>query len=146
MRNADMSFCKWVLAALAAVAVLSGCGGGYNAVEDVAMTESALARKTSTANPGKGGASKNTTSTMTVTWIAPTLNDDGSPLTDLKGYVVLLGTQSGVYDRSIPVSDPKAMQYSVEGLLAGQYYVAVKAVNLDGVESIASTETSRLVQ
>jgi hypothetical protein len=146
MRNADMSFCKLVLAELAAAAVLSGCGGGYNAVEDVAMTESALARKTSTANPGKGGPSKTTTATMTVTWIAPTLNDDGSPLTDLKGYVVLLGAQSGVYDRSIPVSDPKALQYSVEGLSAGQYYVAVKAVNLDGVESIVSTETSRLVQ
>lgn len=146
MRNATMSVCKLVLAALGVVVVLSGCGGGYTAVEDVAMTESALARKTSTANPGKGGASKPTTATMTVTWAAPTLNDDGSPLTDLKGYVVLLGTQSGVYDRSIPVSDPKALQYSVEGLLAGQYYVAVKAVNLDGVESISSTETSRLVQ
>jgi hypothetical protein len=124
--------------------LLSACGGGYTAVSDTFPTESPSARKSSPANSGKGSATK--TSALIVSWIAPTLNDDGSALTDLKGYVILLGSQSGIYDRSIHISDPKAAQYSIEGLAAAQYFVSVKAVNLDGVESMASEETSRLVQ
>jgi hypothetical protein len=125
----------------------TGCGGGGGGVEVSSTTETPMALSSTAASLTESLVqSESGQLSMTVYWVPPTLNDDGSLLTDLEGFVVLLGSQRGVYDRAIPVDNPKASQHSVESLVAGQYYVAVKAVNRDGVESMVSAEVARWIQ
>jgi hypothetical protein len=126
-------------------AVLAACGGGDHP-DEAAFRESPLALATQGSLTDSTLSAASGALAMTISWMAPTLNDDGSLLTDLKGFVVLLGSQRGVYSRAIPINDPKAVVYTVDSLAAGQYYVAVKAVNRDGVESLVSAEVARLVR
>jgi hypothetical protein len=125
------------------VSFLAACGGG-DPPDEVASRESPLTLATQGALTDSTLFAASGALAMTISWMAPTLNDDGSLLTDLKGFVVLLGSQRGVYSRAIPINDPKAVVYTVDSLAAGQYYVAVKAVNRDGVESLVSAEVARL--
>ena len=63
----------------------------------------------------------------TLNWTAPTMNTDGSPLTDLGGYVVLYGTASRIYSGSLKIGDPGITSASVEGLPSGLWYFSVKS-------------------
>lgn len=77
----------------------------------------------------------------TLTWVPPTQNDDGSPLTDLAGYVVHWGTVSGTYTSSAPINNPGISTYVVDNLISGTtYYFAVKALNQQGIQSSFSNE------
>jgi hypothetical protein len=82
-----------------------------------------------------------TTRSVHVTWQAPTLNTDGSALTDLKGYRIVYGTQPGVYTNSVPVNGTGLVDYTIENLQTGKkYYVSMVAVNAAGAESDYSPE------
>lgn len=77
-----------------------------------------------------------------VSWQPPLTNSDGTALTDLKGYRIVYGTQSGVYTGSVPVNGTGLATYTVENLQSGQkYYFAMVAVNAAGAESDFSQET-----
>src|SRR5262245_39192746 len=70
--------CRGSLLALLAAVMTAACGGGDSAAA---------------ANPLDGAAPSPAPSySTTVTWTAPTLNTDGSALTDIAGYRVLYGT------------------------------------------------------
>ncbi|MDH4265658.1 MAG: fibronectin type III domain-containing protein [Deltaproteobacteria bacterium] len=85
---------------------------------------------------GGGGGS-----TISLAWDAPTTNVDGSPLTDLAGYRVYVGTASRTYASSIDVGN--VTTYSLTGLIPGQtYYIAVTAYDTDNNESSSSNEVS----
>jgi hypothetical protein len=71
----------------------------------------------------------------TVTWVPPTQNTDGSPLTDLAGYKIYWGTSPGVYSNSLTVDNPGLAAYVVENLVPAKYYFVATAVNAEGVES-----------
>ena len=47
------------------------------------------------------------------TWIAPTLNEDGSDLTDLGGYFLHYGFSTGVYEISIDVGNVTSYVWDV---------------------------------
>ena len=82
-----------------------------------------------------------TTVSHMVSWMPPTLNTDGSALTDLNGYRILYGTQSGVYTQSVPVNGTGLTTYTIDGMQAGtQYFIAMVAVNSAGNESDKSQE------
>ncbi len=76
---------------------------------------------------------------LQLTWVAPTENVDGSALTDLAGYKIYYGTQSGNYSESVDVSDPGATQHDLT-VTMGTYYLAMTALDTDGNESAYSNE------
>jgi hypothetical protein len=81
---------------------------------------------------------------MSLNWVAPTENVDGSPLTDLAGYRVYYGTSSRSYANSVPVSSPGASSVSITAP-SGDYYVAMTALDAEGNESAYSNEVLKTV-
>jgi hypothetical protein len=76
----------------------------------------------------------------TLSWSAPTQNEDGSALTNLSGYRIYVGTDSGNYDQNITLNTAGITAYVVENLVPDTYYFAMTAVNQLGVESGFSNE------
>ncbi len=83
-------------------------------------------------------------SDVSLTWDAPIMNVDGSPLTDLKGYKVYYGTESNNYSENIDVGN--VTNYTVSNLSDGTtYYFAVTAYDTSGNESDYSNEVSKTI-
>ena len=78
------------------------------------------------------------TGSTTLSWVAPTENEDDSPLTDLTGYVIHCWAQTGQHLDPIFVNDPQATSYVVENLAPGTYLCAVAAINAGGITSALS--------
>ncbi len=84
------------------------------------------------------------TASVTLNWTAPTQNEDGSDLTDLAGYVIYYGLQSGRYTEEISIDNPSVTTYIVNGLLADTtYYFAATAKNSTDEESRYSGEAAK---
>jgi len=82
-----------------------------------------------------------TVRSVQVNWQPPLTNTDGSALTDLKGYRIVYGTQTGVYTNSVPVNTTGLATYTVENLQSGKkYYFSMVSVNATGAESDYSPE------
>lgn len=79
---------------------------------------------------------------VSLAWNAPTLNQDGTPLTDLTGYKLCRGTQSGVYGT---VTDLGNVTRSTVNLAAESYYFRVTAYDRSGNESTFSNELNYLM-
>ena len=63
---------------------------------------------------------------VNLTWVAPTENVDGSPLTDLAGFSVHYGTAAGVYDASVDVGN--VTEVTLDGFTEGEtYYLTATA-------------------
>jgi hypothetical protein len=86
-----------------------------------------------------------TTGTATVSWTAPTTNDDGSTLTDLAGFRVAYGQNSASLDQSAAISNASISTYTVNNLTSGQWFFAVYAVNSSGLESGISNVASKTI-
>jgi len=87
-----------------------------------------------------------TSSSVTVRWVAPTTNVDGTPISGLQGYRVHYGTTSGQYSQSVPVGSATITSAVIEGLSPATWYFAVKAISSSGVESEYSREASKTLQ
>ena len=81
----------------------------------------------------------------TLSWTPPTLNTDGSPLTDLASYKVYYGTESGNYHTSIQINNNGMTVYVVEHLPSNTYYFVMTAINSSGEESDFSGEAIKQV-
>lgn len=82
---------------------------------------------------------------VTLSWVAPTQNADGSPLQDLAGYKIHYGKDSGIYDHEISIDNPSVTTYVVDNLVPDTYYFAASSFNSSGVESEYSGEAVRTV-
>lgn len=111
----------WLPFALA----MLGCGGGSSS---------------------DGSPTTPTTRSMTVTWHPPESNADGTAMTDLAGYRVLIGTASGQYGRSYTVAATGPLALTVPDLPPATYYVVVKAYDHSNNESEATDELVGVVQ
>jgi hypothetical protein len=97
---------------------------------------------------GGGGSSSGSASAanaVTLSWMPPTENTNGSTLTDLSGYTIHYGTQSQNYTNEIQVDNPGLTTYVVDNLSPGTYYFAISATTSDGFESATSPEVSATV-
>lgn len=84
------------------------------------------------------------TQVVTASWARPTTNSDGSPLTDLAGYVINYGSSSGEYTESVVISNPATL--SADLLLSpGSYFFVIVSENSAGVQSKYSSERSKVV-
>lgn len=70
-----------------------------------------------------------------LTWLPPTQNTDGSPLTNLAGYRIYWGMAPGVYPNARLIENPGATSAVVPNLAPGAWYFAVSALNALGRES-----------
>jgi hypothetical protein len=75
------------------------------------------------------------THSAALSWVAPTENTDGTPVTDLAGYHIYYGTNAGELTSSIDVAGGGSTNYTVNGLAEGTYYFAVIAYNSAGFDS-----------
>lgn len=78
-----------------------------------------------------------------LTWNPPTLNTDGSALTNLAGYRVNWGASESELTQSAQVANPSATTYTVTNLTAGTWYFGVQAYTTQGVASDLSNIVSR---
>jgi len=85
------------------------------------------------------------TASTTLSWTAPTENEDGTTLTDLAGYKIYYGKSSGNYFSSIHIDNPGITTYMIENLSPDTYFFAATAFNSAGVESRYSEEARRVL-
>ncbi|MDH4048421.1 MAG: putative Ig domain-containing protein [Gammaproteobacteria bacterium] len=85
------------------------------------------------------------TGSVTLSWIPPTENEDGTPLTDLAGYRFLWGTTPGNYPNSVTVGNPGLTSYVIGNLPPGTYEFVALAYSASGIESQFSSPATRTV-
>jgi len=80
-----------------------------------------------------------------LTWAAPTTNTDGSPLTDLAGFIISYGTSATNLNQTIRVATAAATSYTVTSLTAGTWYFSVSAYTTIGTQSAPSGVASKTI-
>lgn len=75
------------------------------------------------------------TGSVMLSWMPPTQNSDGSPLTNLAGYRVYWGTSQGNYSNSVLLNNAGLSSYVVGQLTPATWHFVMTAVNTSGVES-----------
>jgi hypothetical protein len=142
-----------LMGAMAAIA-LAGCGGTDSGtsgaatggttttppstVADTAPSSGSSGSGTSTTTPPPSSSS----SSVSFSWVAPTENNNGSPLTNLAGYKIHYGTASQDYTQTVALNNPSLNRYVLDSLPKGTYYFAITAYNSAGIESNLSGEIS----
>ena len=81
---------------------------------------------------------------VTLSWTPPLVNNDGTPLNDLAGYVLYYGLESGNYTNSIDIGNVTTYQlYSLPERTT--YYFTVTAYDTSGNESGYSNQVARYI-
>ncbi len=115
--------------------------GTYSNIQ-ISVTDGDLTTSLATFNIQVSAASLGS---VTLTWTAPTLNTDGSPLTDLDGYVVYYGTAPDAMNTPAPINNPGLTSFVVDNLPAATYYFTITSVNSLGVESSLSNTAMKII-
>lgn len=82
---------------------------------------------------------------VTLSWIPPTANTDGSPLTDLAAYKFYYGLAEGDYPNQITIDNPGIATYVVDDLTPNTYFFVATAINTQGIESDFSNVAIKVV-
>jgi hypothetical protein len=82
---------------------------------------------------------------VTVSWVAPVQNEDGTPLVNLAGFRLRHGSRYGAYSNEITIQNPGATTHRVSGLAPGLYYFVVSAIDQNGIEGTRSRPQRILV-
>ena len=84
---------------------------------------------------------------LNLSFEAPSENVDGTPLTDLAGYVVYWGTSSRNYTAAYEITlrelNDQERDFASIRVAPGTYYVAMTAVDAEGNESAYSNEVRK---
>ena len=83
---------------------------------------------------------------VSLSWTAPTENEDGTLLEDLAGFKLYWGTTPGSYPDSVTIDNPTVTTYLVENLSPGTYEFVATAYNSAGVESQYSGTATKIVE
>jgi len=86
------------------------------------------------------------TGSVTLSWMPPTENEDGTPLMDLAGYRVQWGETAGTYTHSMKIDNPGVSRVVVESLTPGTYEFVATSINTSGIESRFSNPVTTVVQ
>jgi hypothetical protein len=85
------------------------------------------------------------TGTAKVSWVVPTVNTNGSPLTDLAGVRIYYGTSQSALNQSVQVNGTSTTSYTLSGLSAGTWYFGAEAFTTNGLASSMSTIVSKTI-
>jgi Putative Ig domain len=72
---------------------------------------------------------------VTLSWTSPTLNTNGTVVTDLAGYRIYYGSKSTQLNQVVTLEGAQVTAYAFPELSAGTWYFAVAAYGTDKVES-----------
>lgn len=108
----------------------AGDEGPYDGISIAASDGSSSDSLDFTINVTQGGDGS-----ITLSWQAPTMNTDGSALTDLAGYKIYYGLAPGDYTEEIRIDNPGLTTYLVENLSPDTWYFTATAVNTANIES-----------
>ena len=82
---------------------------------------------------------------VTLEWVPPQSNTDGTYAGDLAGYVIYWGTEPGNYAQQVRIDNVGLTAYVLDSLRPATYYFSATAFNSAGVESDFSNEVARQV-
>ena len=82
---------------------------------------------------------------VTLSWLPPTQNDDGTTLKDLAGYRIYVGQDPDALSRVIVLNNPGLTRYAVDGLSPATWHFAMTSFNRKGQESTRSATVSKQV-
>ncbi len=85
------------------------------------------------------------TKSVTLSWVAPTLNTNGTILNDLAGYYVNYGTSATALAHSVTVTGARSTTTTIGNLSSGTYYFSVTAYSSAGTESAPSRTVSTTI-
>ena len=100
---------------------------------------------TTSSNGSMSGAQGSAPGSVTLSWIAPTANTNGSPVTDLAGYHIHYGTAPGDLTKVIDLASTRITTFEVSNLTPGTYYFAISAYTTQGIESAESDVGSKTI-
>lgn len=83
---------------------------------------------------------------VTVSWIPPTQNTDGTPLTNLAGYWIYYGTSPDALTKSVQIANPGVATYVLSNLSPGTWYFSMTAYSTANVQSSDSAVASRVIE
>lgn len=92
------------------------------------------------------GATSDSTGSVTISWLPPTENVDGSALSNLAGYHIYYGTSQSSLTKMVNITNPGLATYVLSDLAAATWYFALASVNSNGVESPRTAVMSHVVQ
>lgn len=81
----------------------------------------------------------------TLSWVPPTTNTDGTPLTDLTGFVISYGTSPSALSQTVTITSAATLAYTIQGLSAGTWYFEIAAVTSAGTQSAPSNVASETI-
>jgi hypothetical protein len=130
------SFLRIVLTAIVVI-VMTGC------VVEEEVSQAAAGNVTVTG--GDGGGSGPTTGGFSLSWTAPVIRQDGSPmsLAEIDGYRVYYGSTQGNYPDSVDINDGAATAATVSNVPVGSYYIVMTTYDSGGRESTQSGVVSK---
>jgi len=85
------------------------------------------------------------TSSASLSWSAPTQNEDGSSLTDLAGYRIYYGTSPSNLSKRVEVGNPATTSTVITNLTSGTWHFAISAYTKNGAESAKSRIVSKVI-
>jgi hypothetical protein len=85
------------------------------------------------------------TGSATLSWLPPTTNSDGSPLTNLAGYKIYWGNSEDSFPNSVTLNNPGLTRYVVTELVPGTWFFVATALNGIGAESAFSSPASGII-
>ena len=77
-----------------------------------------------------------------LTWTAPTTNEDGTPLTDLGGYILFYGPTAGAYTASVDVGSVTTYTWATGPKDGGNLFFNIKAYDEAGNRSVFNGEVN----
>jgi hypothetical protein len=136
---------KFVSACLIA-ALLSGCNGSsVDTASNNVNTSASSSSSSSGGTSSSGSAPAASSDTVTLSWVAPTDNTDGSALTNLTGYNIYYGTSASGMTTKISIPTVGMLTYVISNLNPGTWDFTVTSVNSSGMESSASATVSATI-
>jgi hypothetical protein len=91
-------------------------------------------------------ASSATTGEATLSWSKPVDNTNGTPLTNLAGYVVRYGTNPAALTSQVSVASANTTDVEINNLSPGSWYFEVASINTSNMESPFSSAVSKTIQ
>ncbi|MGH8137873.1 MAG: putative Ig domain-containing protein [Steroidobacteraceae bacterium] len=82
----------------------------------------------------------------TVSWVIPTQNVDGSPVTNLAGFHVYYGTAADSMTQMAQIANAGVATYVISNLSPATWYFGVKAYTSTGAESAISNVASKTIR
>ena len=85
------------------------------------------------------------TGSVTLSWLPPTTNTNGTPLTNLAGYRIYYGTNASSLTQSVQVTNPGIASYVIGNLSPATWYFSLVSYNSANIESPFSQVVSKTI-